>query len=608
MQQKKQTAGGSPSSRTPVKITAAPWKMTLPGCVLIFCICLLPFITFSVDAPLTNLAREMFLLSSSTYQDFEQICREVFLCFLAVLSVVWFFVERLTLRPKREMPLNRPGLMMLLLALGYLLLGLLSTLFSEHTLESWIGSYTLYEGYIAIWSYGVVFAAAWYWVDREEVVSFLKGCLTVLSIVLGVLCVLEPSGISYYNFSLIHWLGRLAGYVSYTGDAVLTFGNADYLGMYCALLLPVQVSWIQFQDDIKTLLLRIVAAVLLAAALLLTHVSSAILFGFGTTLAYLLVAMFHNGWKRAAHLAVTAVVVVAILCAGIGFIWTRSGSTLGEKLEHTVVGADLDQTTFHLLSLDMDENVLTLKNADTTFEIHATENTDPTGSLSFVCNGETVSGREQNGVISFTEPALSHVQISITENQVSLDLGYQTPLETIWNGQFWQVVGIGGRSMTIVPEVSDNAWLQQRYTYLNGRVFVWTNTLFQLDDCILLGHGPATSVYYLTQNDLPALLNIFGLYVIYNKPHNWYLQIAQDTGILSLLLILGILGVYFVKGAPAAFGRKKHPWSPYRCGLWLGILSYALCGIMSDSLIYHAPMFWLLLGVGTRELVTCDGN
>ncbi|MFQ9093093.1 MAG: hypothetical protein ACLR5S_01460 [Ruminococcus sp.] len=61
----------------------------------------------------------------------------------------------------------------------------------------------------------------------------------------------------------------------------------------------------------------------------------------------------------------------------------------------------------------------------------------------------------------------------------------------------------------------------------------------------------------MNQNDLPALLNIFSTYVLYNKPHSWYLQIAQDTGIVSLVMILGILVLFLVCGFRKCFGKQE---------------------------------------------------
>ncbi len=88
---------------------------------------------------------------------------------------------------------------------------------------------------------------------------------------------------------------------------------------------------------------------------------------------------------------------------------------------------------------------------------------------------------------------------------------------------------------------------------------------------------------------------------MYNKPHSWYLQIAQDTGIVSLVMILGILVLFLVCGFRKCFG-KQEKWDPFRTGLLFSILAYVLMAFLNDSLIYHAPMFWFLLGIGWRQM------
>ena len=600
---KQHTAKNSekPAGRVPAKLSATPWKLTLPGKILAVCICLLPFITFSISSPMTETVREaFFLISGVKYYDFEQLCREIALLVIAVLALAWFIYERISLRPRRALPVTRITIAMLVCLGLYLLLGLLSTLFSDYQMDGWIGNYTLYEGYLALLGYAIVFIAAWYWVDRKEVVRFVQSCLTVLGIVIGILALLENSGICYYNFALIQKIANLNGTVSYTGDAVLTFGNADYLGLYCATLLPVQVSSISLQESTKCILTKILSAVLLATALLLTHVTNAILFGFGATILFLLIWMFHNNLHRALKLSVTGVTIVAIVGGGVGFVCTRSGDTLLEKLEHTVVGADQEQT-FQLLEIDIDGTAITLGNKDTALTILAEEGTLSADTLTFYCNDIAVTPQVSDGTILFTESELAHCQIEVQTEQMLIDLGYSTNLTMLWNTDSWQVEGIGGTILDTVPQVCESKTLQSMYTYLNGRVFVWLNTLAQLDDCIFIGHGPATTVYYLEQNDLPALLNIFSKYVLFNKPHNWYLQMIQDTGLLSMLAVVGMLGIFTVYGAKQSFGKKRG-WNPWRTGLWFGVLVYALSGIMNDSLIYHAPMFWFLFGIATREM------
>ena len=220
--------------RTSVTLSTSPRKLTLPGKILAVCLCILPFLTRSLTVEIPQAVRSAYFLGDGGYSDFEQLFREFFLLGIAAAGVIWFFYEQIALRPKRKLPMTRLTAVVFILLGLYLLLGLLSTITSEYATESWLGIYMLYEGYLALVGYVVVFAAAWYWIDRKEVLDFVKSCLTVLSIVLGVLALLERSGICYYNSAIVQFLGGLQGTVG-VGDAVsLTFGNADYLGMYCA--------------------------------------------------------------------------------------------------------------------------------------------------------------------------------------------------------------------------------------------------------------------------------------------------------------------------------------------------------------------------------------
>ena len=520
--------------RTPVKLSVSPWKLTLPGKILAVCLCILPFFTRAITLNLPQSVRNAYFLGDAAYSDFEQLCREWFLLAIAAAAVVWFCYEQITLRPKRKLPLTRIMTVVFLFLGIYLLLGLLSSVTSDYAGQTWMGIYMLYEGYLALVGYAVVFAAAWYWIDRKEVLDFTKTCLTVLAIVLGVLALLEHYGMCYYNNFLVQKLGALPGIVGYGDGVVMTFGNADYFGMYCAMLLPLMTALIAREGTTKRLVAQLIAAVLLAAALLLSHVMNAILIGFGLTLIFLVVWAFHTNWKRA---------VKGGICSALS-----------------------------------------------------------PQQLTFTCNGtEIVPQISADGTCTFAEPELQHCQVQVQTDRLDFNLGYATPLETIREADGWVAVGIGKTELKTVPKTCDSEKIQQCYPYLYGRVFVWANTISVLGDCWLLGHGPATTIFYLNQNDLPALLNIFSTYVLYNKPHSWYLQIAQDTGIVSLVMILGILVLFLVCGFRKCFG-KQEKWDPFRTGLLFSILAYVLMAFLNDSLIYHAPMFWFLLGIGWRQM------
>lgn len=589
---------GNGNQKKAVKLSAQPWKLTLPGKLLALLICIVPFLTRSIELQISEKTQQAYFLGANTVNDFEQFFRELALAAIAVLALGWFCYERLTLRPKRQMPASRLTAAVMISMGIYLILGFCSTILSPYSNDCWFGIYMMYEGYAALVAYGIIFAAAWYWSDRQEVIDFIKTCLTGLAIVIGVLTLLEKMGSCYYNNAIIKMLSGLESNVGIGDAAVVTFGNADYLGMYCAMLLPVTVSLISREHKNSRMLVEIAAAVFVGASLILSKVMNAIVIGFGMTLLFLIVWVLRGKWKRITKVICSGSAVALVIVSCFGFILTRSGDHFSEKLQHTMVGTEQEEN-FRLLSMQIDGNTIVLENEDTKFTATAASATLSAENLLFTCNGAEATPAVSNNQFRFSQPELVHCSAEIVDNSLYFQLGYPTPIQAMLVDGAWQIVGIGGTVLDDVPLVSDSQTLQKMYPYLNGRIFVWANTISVLDDCLLIGHGPCTSIYYLNQNDLPALLNIFGRYVLYNKPHSWYLQIAQDTGVLSLAAVLVVLVLFAIRGCQSCFG-KKQKWDSFRTGVFFAVISYCLCGLFSDSLVYHAPLFWFLLGLGLR--------
>ncbi len=571
-------------------------KRTLAGKTLTVAICLLPFLARKITLPLSSVEQTAYYMSTDSVSDFEQLIREYALFGIAVLAIVAMTIERLGKDRTFSLVPSRWHRVMTICLVGYVLLAIGSTITSDYVSIALRGSYGLYEGLFAILSYVGVFLAAWWWIRGEALEKFVKTVILTLGGALGILAFLEYYGYYYYNITPVHWLSGLEGYVSQT-IITLTFGNPDYLGMFCAMLLPVMVATLDgTQGNRVRFVLRGVLALMLAMTLLATQVTNAIVFGFGMTIVYLLLWLWKSGLAKKSKQLVSLATALCLGLVGIGFVATRTGDNLSDKLVHALVGADIEDN-FGLLAIAIEGDTLTLSNAETDLAITAT--TMDLTSLSFTSEGVSVTAILSEDTLSFTEETLRYCSMTIEDEYLYIDLGYTTRLQaTLCDGK-WNVVGLGGRYLASVPQVCSSRAIQRCYTYMNGRVFVWVNTLQALGDCWIIGHGCATSVFYLIDNDLPALLNIFGGYALFNKPHSWYLQMAQDTGIVSMLLVLALLLVYVIRGG---IHIKRGKWNAWHTGLWCSVLAYALCGTMNDSLIYHAPMFWFLFGIAWGSL------
>lgn len=141
----------------------------------------------------------------------------------------------------------------------------------------------------------------------------------------------------------------------------------------------------------------------------------------------------------------------------------------------------------------------------------------------------------------------------------------------------WQTCIVGGALAGWFLPLS-NIW-ESITTGGRGRWDIWSNTLPLLKDAMILGNGPGTFALYYPQG-------VDGSYV--DRPHNLYLQIAHQSGILSALLFIGAL-VFF--GTRAAKSRSTRA----RAAL-AGVVGFAVAGLFNDSNVGTAPVFWVLLG------------
>ena len=134
----------------------------------------------------------------------------------------------------------------------------------------------------------------------------------------------------------------------------------------------------------------------------------------------------------------------------------------------------------------------------------------------------------------------------------------------------------------------------------SARGYIWSRSLPLLKDTVFIGVGPDAFAFEFPQDD------ILGKWYAYNtpnmivdKPHNLYLQIAINQGVIALIAFLVLVGTYVVQGI-RLYGLKKGYSTLEILGsaVLLAIIGYLGAGIFNDSVVPVAPIFWILLGTG----------
>ena len=142
--------------------------------------------------------------------------------------------------------------------------------------------------------------------------------------------------------------------------------------------------------------------------------------------------------------------------------------------------------------------------------------------------------------------------------------------------------------------------------FASSRGYIWSRSLPLIKDFIFLGAGADSFALVFPQNDIVGKLNFFGdSFIIIDKPHNFFLQTAINTGFISLLALLFIFTYYLFTTFKSFFSRSifvvgdNDNFLLYlRFACFLSVFAYLVSSLSTDSSVSVSPIFWAVLGLG----------
>ncbi|WDC84980.1 O-antigen ligase family protein [Caloramator sp. mosi_1] len=116
----------------------------------------------------------------------------------------------------------------------------------------------------------------------------------------------------------------------------------------------------------------------------------------------------------------------------------------------------------------------------------------------------------------------------------------------------------------------------------------------------LFGTGIDTFMIFFPQNDVLGKLRfLYDPYIIVDKPHNLYLQISQQMGLLFFFVFVILVAGYIIQSIKIYFNAYFYKEiEVYGLGIFLGVIGYLSAALFNDSIVSVAPIFWILYGVG----------
>ncbi len=494
----------------------------------------------------------------------------------------------------------------ILLPLGvYLCMAFLSALFSDHKYAAFTGSDTMFESFFALLGYVALPTYLLFAIETEEDVKHTGAVVGISMAELSILGILQYSGHDLLQYSWYQKLIMPAGYdmtlqegALYEG-VVLNAYNPNYAGVLLCVLSALCLAVLLTEKKPVRMLTELILFLALVTCLIGTSSKAGLLV-----------------------LAGAAVIAILFLAKKIVRLWYL----LIPAVTFVILAGALFIQYFQLPILDNIERALAMEKAE--------EN--PLSRMVTTNEGVEITYKDVEFKVELDVSGQSF-DFNVTEKD-----GTEIPLKLSENYKYYTIEHEVLGEMTITPGVLDEVipifvlnidgrdWLFSTsisgatgYYYLNpynnleklvetrrfgfagyerlasGRGLIWSQTLPLLKNRLLVGEGPNNFIHAYPQNNYKDIFFYSGSMQVVSRPHCMYLQIAVETGVLSLIALLVFWGWYLLQSVKIYFKSKLSAWSE-RIGFacFIATVAYLVCGLTNDSMITVAPLIWCIIGIG----------
>ncbi|MCX8130806.1 MAG: O-antigen ligase family protein [Clostridia bacterium] len=493
----------------------------------------------------------------------------------------------------------------------YALVVIVSLIAAKYPDVALFGYVERYEGTLVLLGYIIVMVVGMNLAKGERTIKILVASILISAAIIALIGVFQLIGWDFYKSVLGKQLIVPSLYAHIRDQLNFTFPkhqvytsvyNPNYVGSYVALILPVLVGLTLYFKNI----FQKIGLFLFSCCLIVSLIGSGSKTGMGiSVVAFILLIVFLrkpiiSNYKFIGVMVIASIVLsVGANIVSNGFLYYKL-SSVGESIIESVRIAKKDSSVKKKLDrlqavfTDRDEMkiktekaILILKNVKSQIIfLDGNKNsldtiTDDGGSIGF--RNETYSDIKvtvrNNGGNSTVYVSGKEILFFLTKEGFKVP-SVQNRLIDAGNPPKWGFVGIED--------------------FASGRGFIWSRTLPMLRDTIIFGHGADTFAIFFPQDDIAGkLLGLDSSIIVVDKPHNMYLQMAVNTGVVSVLAFLFIIFAYTVSSIRIYIKARLDSFlGIIGVSVFIGVLSYCLTGIFNDSTISVAPVFWTMLGIG----------
>lgn len=570
---------------------------------IIFIIVIIPLITHGKVIELNN-EEANFWIGGTTHYDFYNYYKALAI----VISTFFLTLTYEGLFLNNKLPLHKEYRYYIPMLI-YLFLVILSTFMAHNKHIAIYGFIEMHQGMFVLISYVVITFIVMNYIRHDIDIKVIVYSFAIIALLEGLLGISQYFGFdllqSHIGLKLITPKGLNNSILNFKFGKYTIYGtlyNTNFVGSFSALVLPVTtVLYIHETEKHKSIFFGTIS--LLAFSTWLGCNSRAGYLGIVVALIIGIVIfrkVIKIKYKKIIFLF-SGFILIAILFNNVsgGRVFNQF-SRLNPSYESDRVKGNQSQIVrFKEVSIDKDK--FTIKTSKETL-IGRLENSN----LTFLDGegNELNSLKDIEGNIKLSDNKYEEYNFKITANNpsyikaniygVSWDI-YITSENT------FKVVSFNNKltEPIVAPRVK---FFDDKETFASNRGYIWSRTIPMLKNSIIIGYGPDNYPVVFPQEDYVGRFNVGSkgmTNIIIDKPHNMYLQIAINTGVLSLISLMIIWGIYLLDGIKLYYSGNVNTFQEYiGASSFLSVIAYLTAGMFNDSVVSVAPLFWVLLGLG----------
>lgn len=492
---------------------------------------------------------------------------------------------------------------------------IISFLISEYKSISLFGFLFRYEGILAIIAYITILYISINIFDNDKSIERLLYCLMFSYFIIALIGIMQYFGFDIFNslrFQKMiipqkheYLVGKLKLFARKNEVVSSTIGNSNYVGYYYAITMPIFFILFLISNIRKQKFIYLIATILGVVMLIITSSETGLIAAFLSILVF-----FISYWKNFKINKKRNILISMMILSSILAINYFNKGTVYEKVDKFKYKFIYENTISEDKNLLQDiifkENELSLKYKDKLLNLKYSNNKlsfldDKNEKLYLAQNvGERkgtfyiTDSRYNDLSVVFTELGQNNIKAILLEISENVDISI-----TIENGVFKYINNAG---KIIDPNEKVKVLFGEgKEELLTSRIYIWSRAIPKILEKPLFGYGPDTFEIVFPNNDYIGLYKAYNTTnMIVDKPHNTYIQVATNMGILSLISITLLLIVYFKRYIKFLKDKTNSKNGKYYYAMTSSIISYLIAAIMYDSTVVITPILCIILGIGIR--------